>query len=130
MTLRAALLFPIVLLAFQACGAEAAVKADQSSPKALAESIFTAAKSGKFAGLEGIAATSADGQSKELAGAGKADAKKQESFRETFSKAKVNGDAKVEGDKAQIPILCGADGTKAGTLKMVKVNGLWYLEGF
>ena len=130
MTLRAALLFPFVLLAFQACGAEAAVKADQSSPKALAESIFTAARSGKFAGLEGIAATSASAESKDLAGVGKAEAKKQESFREHFAKAKVNGEAKVEGDKAQVPVMCGPDGTKAQTLKMVKVNGVWYLEGF
>ena len=115
-----------------ACTTEkpAPAKVDQSSPQALAESIFAAARDGNLAALENIAAPDADGDSKDVAGVAKAAAKQQQDFRDHFSKVKVNGDVKLEGDKAEVPILFGPDGAKAETLVMVKVNGLWTLQSF
>ena len=116
------------------CGGEkksGPAKADQSSPKALAESIFAAARSGELGALEGIAApTDSDGDARDVAGVAKADAAKQESFKSFFAKGKVDGEVKVEGERAEVPILFGPDGTKKETFNMVKVAGLWYLQSF
>ena len=121
---------PLLFLLPLACSGEASVKVDQSSPQALAQSIFAAASSGDLAALQNIAAADADGDSKRVAGVAKAEAAKQDEFRQYFSKGKVNGEVKVAGDRASVPILFGPDGSKPETLEMVKVSGLWYLSSF
>ena len=109
-------------------GGKAAVTVDQSSPKGLAESIFAAARSGELAVLEGIAAPDADGDSKQVAGVAKADAKKQDEFKTYFATGKVNGEVTIEGARAAVPILFGPDGTKPETFNLVKIDGKWFLR--
>lgn len=103
---------------------------DQSTPQALAEGIFAAAKSGDLALLAPVAAKDADGDSRSVAKAASAEAKQQAEFRAYFSTGKISGEVKIEGDKASVPILFGPDGTKPETLEMVKVDGRWYLQSF
>jgi hypothetical protein len=122
---------PFALFALTGCGGGAAAsKIDQSSPKGLADSIFAAARDGDLASLAGIASADADGDAKRVAGVGAAEADMQKQFRDHFGKGKVNGDAKVDGDKAEVPILFGPDGTRPETLNMVRVNGVWQLQSF
>jgi len=130
MASRLPIVLSLLVFAFASCGSHAAGKADQSSPKALAESIFAAARSGNFESLAGIAAADADGDTKEIAALAKADAEKQKSFRDFFAKGTVSGEPKVEGDKAEVPVLVGPDGKMADTFKMTKANGVWSLQGF
>ena len=104
---------------------------DQTTPEALAESIFAAARSGDLASLEVVLAPKdADGDAKNVAHVASAPAKKQEEFKAYFSTGKVNGEVKVEGDKAAVPILFGPDGKKPETLNMVRVDGKWFLQSF
>ena len=101
---------------------------DQGNPRALAASVFAMAKSGNYAALEGIAAPSADGDCKRIAGVGKAEPDKQAEFAKYFSKGSVSGDATIDGDKATVPILFGPEGTKTETFHMVRIDGKWFLE--
>jgi hypothetical protein len=121
---------PLTFVLLTGCTSDAASKLDQTSPKGLAEGIFAAARGGDLAALAGIAATDADGDAKQVAGVGAAEAETQQRFRDHFAKGKVNGDAKVDGDKAEVPILFGPDGTRPETLNMVLVNGVWQLQSF
>jgi hypothetical protein len=124
----------LLLFAAAACSgdgaAKANAKADQSSPKALAESIFTAARTGDLASLDGIAAADADKDAKNVAGVAKADPKDQQGFRDFFAKGKVDGEPKVAGETAEVAILFGPDGQKPETFNMVKTNGVWFLQSF
>jgi len=54
----------------------------------------------------------------------------KEPFATFFSKGKINGNATIEGDKAQVPILFGPDGTKDETMNLVKKDNKWYLQSF
>jgi hypothetical protein len=102
---------------------------DQGSPTSLAEGIFGAVRAGDFAALQGIAAPDADRHAKDVANVGSAPADKQADFKKQFEKGKATGE-KVDGDKAEVTILFGPDGTKPETFHMVKRNGKWYLQGF
>lgn len=139
------LVLPLVLTV-AACGSEASSSGggggggaasaakptlDQSSPRALALSIFAIAKDGDLALLAPVAdPLDADGDSKDVAGVAKAPAERQAEFRTYFAKGTVSGEPKVEGDVAEVPILFGPDGKKTETLKMVKRDGRWYLQSF
>lgn len=123
----------LVLLCLTACGGQTGTKssaADQTSPKALAESIFAAARSGDFASLKGIAAADSDGDAKKVAGVADAAAKDQDSFKEYFGPGKVDGEVTIEGEKASVPIKFGPGAQKSETLMMVKTNGSWFLQSF
>jgi hypothetical protein len=123
----------VLLMTLAACGSHAATKTaavDQSSPKALAESIFAAARSGDFAPLKGIASADADKDAKNVAGVADAPAEQQASFQKHFAPGKVVGDATIEGDQASVPIKFGPDATRDETFAMVKANGVWYLQSF
>jgi hypothetical protein len=102
--------------------------ADQSSPKALAEAIFAAARSKDFASLATIVAPDADGEAKRVADVAGADEEMQASFVEYFGKGKVNGEVVTEGDTARVPILFGPEGTKEETFEMIRIDGKWYLQ--
>ena len=122
----------IILLAMTttillACGGGA--KDAQSDPRAVAEAIFDAAKSGEFQGLAVLIDSEADNDSKMIAQVA-TDAKLQEDFKKHFSKGKVAADPTVNGDKASVNILFGPDGTTEETFEMVRKAGKWYLVSF
>ena len=141
------LILPLVMaLALTACGDKPADEptgenpstgggtqdgVDQGTPKALAESIFRAAASGNFAGLENIAdPKDADGDSKRVAGVASAEEKDQEEFRTYFKLGKVVGEPRIDGDKAEVDITFGPEGKKKETFKMRRHDGRWYLQSF
>lgn len=101
----------------------------QADPKALAEAIFDAAKSGNFQTLSAFIDADADGDSKRI-GQAATDASVQEDFKKYFAKGKVSGDPVIDGEKASVNILFGPDGNKEETFEMVKIGGKWYLHSF
>ncbi|MES2773268.1 MAG: hypothetical protein V4722_03740 [Bacteroidota bacterium] len=117
------------LIFFASCKGKSS--GDQTTPQGVAEIMFSSAKSGEFAALESLcnAAVDTDGDSKKVCEVAK-DKEFQKSYVEYFSTGKVNGEPTVDGDKAEVKILFGADGTKEETLNMVKKDGKWYLASF
>lgn len=113
---------------FTACGESKPADA-QDSPRAVAEAIFDAAKTGKTDGLAVLIAVDADGDSKMIAQAA-TDKKIQEEFRKYFASGKVSREPIINGDKATVDILFGPDGTKEETFEMVKKGEKWYLSSF
>ncbi len=101
----------------------------QSSPRAVAEAIFDAAKTGNYQGLAALIDTDADNDSRRIAQAA-TDEATQEEFKKYFAKGKVNGEPVVNDDKASVNILFGLDGTNEETFEMVKKDGKWYLQSF
>lgn len=103
---------------------------DRSTPEALAASIFRAAATGDFSGLEAVAAFGSDGDAKDVAGVASASAEAQAEFRKFFGEGKVVGAPRIEGDQAEVDVLIGPGATREETLQMVKEDGLWALAGF
>lgn len=102
----------------------------QATPKGVAEAIFEAARSGKYAGLAALIDTEADGDSKRIGDVAKADEKHQAEFKTYFEKGTVSGEPTIEGDKAAVPILFGLNGKKPETFNLIRRNGKWYLQSF
>jgi len=101
----------------------------QSSPAAVAETIFSAAQNGDFNGLAALIDTEADKDSR-MIGSVAADPTLQEEFKKHFSKGKVNGVPVVNGQRASVNILFGPDGDREETFEMVQKYGKWYLQSF
>ena len=111
-----------------ACGERAPADA-QDSPRAVAEAIFNAAKTGKTNDLAVLIDVDADGDSKMIAQAA-TDKSIQEEFQKYFANGKVAAEPIINGEKATVDILFGPDGTKEETFEMVKKGGKWYLLSF
>ena len=126
----------IVTVLFTACKGKSsgggAAGSDQSTPKGVAEIIFSAARSGDYSQLKDLcdASLEADGDSKHICDVSSGDDKLKTSFKEYFEKGKVVGEAVIEDDKAKIDITFGPDGTKAETFNMAKKDGKWYMVSF
>jgi len=103
--------------------------APQSSPGAVAETIFDAAKSGDYQDLPKLIDSEADGDSKRI-GSVASDPAMQAEFKKYFEKGRLNGEPVIDGDKASVKILFGPDGEKEETFEMVKKDGNWYLKSF
>lgn len=106
---------------------------DQTTPKGVAEMIFSAARNGDYGPLKNLCddALHPDGDSKHICEvATTSDEKLKSSFKEYFSKGKVVGEPTIEGDKAAVKVLFGPDGTKDETFNMMKKDGKWYMVSF
>lgn len=114
-------------LSLTACGGGGG--GDQSSPEGVVKMVFAAASSGDMSSLKDLCDPNGenDGDTRRICES--ADTKPEE-FTEFFSKGKVNGDATVNGDKAEVPFLFGPDGTKEETMNVVKRGDKWYLMSF
>lgn len=114
-----------------AAPAAPAGKVDNSDPVKVVEFVFAAAAAGKSDGLSSLCdpAGGGDGDVKDLC-AVKAGDPTWERFARSFSKGKVNGPAKIEGDTAAVEILFGPRGDKKETMNLKKTDGKWYLDGF
>ena len=119
----------LVMSTIIATGCNSSPKDPQSDPKALAEAIFAAARSGNYSTLPALIAADADGDSKMIAQAA-SDQNIQTEFKKHFEKGKVSDEPVVNGDAASVNILFGPDGTKEETFEMVRKDGKWYLHSF
>lgn len=99
---------------------------DQSKPEAVVQAVFDAAKSKDFSLLKGLCAPDADGDTKMICNV---DEKSQEEFIKYFGMGKIEGTPKIEGTIAEVNILFGPDGKKKETMKLVQIDGKWFLQG-
>lgn len=105
---------------------------DQSTPKGVANMIFSAAQSGDYSKLKNLCDESLqpDGDSKHICDVTDGDAELKKSFKEYFEKGKVVGEPTIEGDDAKVNITFGKDGTKEETFNMKKKDGKWDMISF
>jgi hypothetical protein len=54
----------------------------------------------------------------------------RQEFVEYFAQGKLNGQAIINGNQAEVPFLYGPDGTDAETMDLIQRDGQWYLYGF
>ena len=101
---------------------------DQSSPAALADSVFQAARTGIFSGMRGVAAKDAEEEIQQIARVSTEPAEFQKMFREHFANGKVDGEAMIKDNEAMVPILFGPRADKKEVLRMVRVGEKWYLR--
>ena len=102
-----------------------------STPEKVIETIQNAVKNQEFSALGNLCndAVKSDRDAKQLCDLA-TDEKDRASFTEYFSTLKMDGAPTITGDKAEVNVLFGKDGTKKETFKMLKIDGKWYLESF
>lgn len=101
----------------------------QNDPADVVRTIIKAAKTENYSSLSGICAADADGDSKDICNLENL-VDRQEEFKEYFAKAKVVGDAEVNGNEAAVKIMFGPDGDKEETMNLVKEGKKWKLLSF
>ena len=104
---------------------------DFSDPKSVTASIFHAAATGETAHLAGLC---------DPAGENNADTARicamtprspdWDSFRETFARARLNGEPRISGHRASLHFLYGPEGRDRETMELVQRDGRWYLLAF
>lgn len=113
--------------------ANGSTKLDQSKPENLMNIIFQAAKSGDFSQLTALCHPDADGDGdvKDVCSCGEkgADPEMLESFKEYFSTGEVT-ETRMIVDEAEVDFNFGPDGTKKETMRMIEIDGKWYLKSF
>lgn len=131
---RFAVLAVGLALAFGGCGGEdkkattTPARLDQSTPRALTQSLFAIAKQGNLAALAGVAAPEvAAREAKDLAELAGAPAEDQQTFKTDFATGTITGE-RIHGEKAEVDIRYGPDGKKAERLVLVKVGEKWFLQ--
>jgi hypothetical protein len=123
-------------LFIMSCGGgdeEGTAKLDQSKPENLMNIMFQAAKSGDFSQLKDLCHPDADmdGDVKDVCSCGESDADPEmlESFKEYFAKGEVT-ETRMIVDEAEVDFNFGPDGTKKETMRMIEIDGKWYLKSF
>jgi hypothetical protein len=118
-----------------ACAKEIAdprsAQVDFGDPKSVTASIFHAAETGRTGHLRGLC---------DPTGAGDDDTRRicamhegapgWDSFRQSFARARLNGEPRVSGDRAQLDFLFGPGGGDGETMELVRRDGRWYLSSF
>jgi tetratricopeptide (TPR) repeat protein len=119
-------------LAFFEPGGSGTPSVDFTDPVSVLQAVFTAAQTEDFSVLSGLCDPRGenDGDTAFIC-AITADHPDKDSFVAYFAKAKVVGDAVIDGDRAEIPFLFGPDGDQGETtMGLVKREGKWYLSDF
>lgn len=91
--------------------------------------IFDAAKSGNYAPLANICDPNGDGDTRDICNMANDDSRAEE-FKEAFADGEVVGEARIEGDRAEVDFKFGPGGVENETMRLVKVDGKWLLSAF
>lgn len=116
---------------------------DQSKPEAVVQAMFDAARTEEFAPLATLCdpLQQNDGDTDcicAMAPRYKAHQCSQnsmnrvsvEEYKQYFLKGSVKGEARIEGDAAEVDFLFGAEGRNSETMSLVRRDGKWYLSSF
>ena len=116
---------------FSSCTKNSTSAGHQETPEQVVETVFEAAKTGNFDALSNLCDPKGenDGDTKDICDLKNQPSERQKLFKEFFSKGHIEGKANIEGDKAQVNIKFGPDGTKDETFKLIRREGKWYLSG-
>ncbi len=123
------LLFLFLMLSFAAfsCNSKSGGSVDQSNPESVVNAIFEAAKTSDYGILNGLCDPEGDRDVTMICEMKKGHEKEQR-FIEAFKTGKIDGKARIEGDKAEVDILFGPDNSEDETIKLIKKEGKWYLK--
>jgi len=104
---------------------------DFLDPKSVTASIFYAAETGSADHLRGLCdpAGSSDDDTRRIC-AMRPGEPGWESFRTNFARARLNGEPRVAGDRAELHFLFGPSGDQSETMELVRRGGRWYLASF
>jgi hypothetical protein len=102
-----------------------------STPEKVIETIANAAKTSVYEPLQQLCndAIKTDRDTKRLCSLA-TDKKGADEFNQTFASLKTDGVPEITGDNAKVNVTFGPDGKLKETMKMVKVDNKWFLEGF
>jgi len=112
------------------CGGQTGDTTDvNTTPESVVQAVFDAAKSGDFSKLGGLCDPRGenDGDTRKIC---ELEKDMESEFVEYFKEGKVAGDAVINGDQAEVPILFGPEGGEEETMKVVQRDGKWYLMSF
>lgn len=103
----------------------------KADPTAVLQAVFDAAAVGDFAALQTLCDPQGenDGDTQMICDAA-TDTANRNDIVEFFANGKINGQAQISGNKAQVPFLFGPDGQKEETMELINRNGQWYLFSF
>lgn len=106
---------------------------DQTKPENLMNIMFQAAQTGDFSQLSSLCQSdgSGDGDVRDVCSCGDKDANPEllESYKAYFSKGEVTA-TRIDGKEAEVDFNFGPDGDEKETMKMVEIDGKWYLGSF
>lgn len=104
---------------------------DFTDPTSVLQAVFTAAQTENFAVLSGLCDPLGESDDDTaMICAITDDHPDKDMFIEYFATGKVNGDAVINGDRAEVPFLFGPDGDREETMGFVQRDGQWYLSDF
>lgn len=139
------LIFIVSLFAFFSCNSDSksdsssdadskakVVELDQKNPVSVVNYLFVAAKTGDYSQLSGLCRPDGkgDGDTKRICEVANGDEKLKQEYSKYFKNGKVDGDAKINGDRAAVPIKFGPNGNKDETMNLALIDGKWYLSSF
>jgi len=112
-------------------GAEGAGALDFTDPISVLQAVFTAAQTEDFTVLSSLCDPLGENDDDTAMICDiTADHPTKETFIEHFAQGKINGDAIINGDSAQVPFLFGPDGDQEETMNLIQRDGKWYLSDF
>lgn len=104
---------------------------DFSDPKSVLGSVFYAARSGETGHLSGLCAPAGEAsRSVRRICAVTAGSPDFASFRANFAEARLNGEPRIAGDRAELKFLYGPGGAEPELMTLVKRDGRWLLKRF
>lgn len=105
--------------------------AAMNSPEALVKVIADAATIKNYKSLESLCLPKSDALSKSVCTMSQQNKSIQDIFSQGYSTVKVDGEAVVEGDKAEVPVsgIGSEDNQQKATLLLEKEGDSWYLVG-
>jgi hypothetical protein len=107
------------------------VNVDFSNPAAVVQAIFTAAQTQDFSLLPSLCDPLGENDDDTaLICAITADHPDAADFVQVFANGKLNGEAVINGDTAEVPFLFGPQGDAEEIMSLVLRDGNWYLSGF
>jgi hypothetical protein len=104
---------------------------DAPGPAAVLELLFAAARDEDFSQLAGLCDPQGenDGDTASICDLS-ADHPEHTTFIEQFSTGKVVGEARIDGDSAEVDFIFGPDGDWSETMTLIERDGRWYLLDF
>ncbi len=116
---------------------------DQSSPVAVVESLFTAAKTRNFEPLASLCdperkndgdtdciCALASGYEPHKCRMNSHNRVSADEYVTYFKDGSVKGEARIQGDRSAVDFRFGPGGGRSETMNLVRRNGLWYLSSF
>ncbi len=104
----------------------------QKDPTSVMKYIFESAKKGDFTDFRNLCDPYGENDSdvNQICYVEMMTKKQQANLKSQFENGRIIGEAKINGDKAEVEFAFGPSSNRLEKMGMVKRNGLWYIAGF